>query len=650
MLHRIRTLFIGSPLPSSDMAHTRLGVFRALASFSPDALSSIAYANQEIFLGLAVAGSLGLSYTLPIGLVITAILFIVATSYYQTIQAYPSDGGSYLVARENLGRFPGLMAGAALLLDYLLTAAVSLSAGVDALSSAFPAISPYRVQVALLLLAVITVINLRGIKESGTILAIPVYFFVGSYAVLVFYGLFQIIMGNPVPIQNPPPESMQPLTLFLLVRAFSSGSTALTGIEAISNSVPAFKEPAAKRAGQALIIMAATMAFLFLGTLGLTQYFQVHPTGSETILSALARGLFGNTFPYYFIQITTLTILTVAANTSFTGFPRVAAFLARDKFLPHQFIALGDRLVFANGILMLSLSTAAVIVLFGARTHALVPLFAIGAFLAFTLSQAGMVLHWNSVRGQYWQAKAVLNGVGALTTGVMLLVVSSSKFMQGAWITFLVIPFLIFVFIKIEHHYHDVAHQLSMETAQFSVKPYQQIRLVIPISGIHKGILEAVRYSLSISSQITAVYVEIEPGTGEQITQKWKVFFPDLPLVVVPSPYRSVIQPLLDFLDRYDEESDDGMLAGVVIPEFVTATLWENMLHNQMAWLIKFTLLYRRRKLGFQRMIIDVPHHLQPADNIRRKPAAAEQVAESAPEPDPDPPPETSPAISDDQP
>ncbi len=622
MLHRIRTIFLGSPLPSSEMSHTRLGVFRALASFSPDALSSITYANQEIFLGLAVAGSLGLSYTLPIGLVITAILFIVATSYYQTIQAYPSGGGSYVVARENLGRFPSLFTGAALLFDYLLTAAVSLSAGVDALSSAFPIVGSHRVQVALLLLLVITLINLRGVRETGTVLAIPVYFFVASYAVLVCYGLVQIILGNPVTISNLPPESSQPLSLFLLVRAFSSGSTALTGIEAISDSVPAFKEPIAKRAGQALIIMAITMAFLFLGTLGLTQYYQVIPSGSETILSALARALFDNSILYYFIQITTLAILTVAANTSFTGFPRVAVFLAKDKFLPSQFKALGDRLVFSNGILILSLSTAAVIILFGGKTHAMVPLFAIGAFMAFTLSQVGMVIHWKNVKGNFWQFKALLNSIGGLTTGAMLVVVGTSKFLQGAWITFLIIPLLVLLFLRIERHYLDTAQQLSLSQTRVVVKAYKHIRLVIPISGIHKGILDAVQYALSISNQITAVYVEIEPGEGERIQQKWKTYFPDLPLVVIPSPYRSIIRPLLDFLDQYDEESDDGTLAGIVIPEFVTANFWENMLHNQMAWLIKFTLLYRRRKLGFQRMIIDVPYHLYPATKPRRHPSS----------------------------
>jgi len=600
------------------MSHTRLGVFRALASFSPDALSSITYANQEIFLGLAVAGSLGLSYTLPIGLVITAILFIVATSYYQTIQAYPSGGGSYVVARENLGRFPSLFTGAALLFDYLLTAAVSLSAGVDALSSAFPIVGSHRVQVALLLLLVITLINLRGVRETGTVLAIPVYFFVASYAVLVCYGLVQIILGNPVSISNLPPESSQPLSLFLLVRAFSSGSTALTGIEAISDSVPAFKEPIAKRAGQALIIMAITMAFLFLGTLGLTQYYQVIPSGSETILSALARALFDNSILYYFIQITTLAILTVAANTSFTGFPRVAVFLAKDKFLPSQFKALGDRLVFSNGILILSFSTAAVIILFGGKTHAMVPLFAIGAFMAFTLSQVGMVIHWKNVKGNFWQFKALLNSIGGLTTGAMLVVVGTSKFLQGAWITFLIIPLLVLLFLRIERHYLDTAQQLSLSQTRVVVKAYKHIRLVIPISGIHKGILDAVQYALSISNQITAVYVEIEPSEGERIQQKWKTYFPDLPLVVIPSPYRSIIRPLLDFLDQYDEESDDGTLAGIVIPEFVTANFWENMLHNQMAWLIKFTLLYRRRKLGFQRMIIDVPYHLYPATKPRR--------------------------------
>jgi len=477
---------------------------------------------------------------------------------------------------------------------------------------------------------VITVINLRGVKETGTVLAVPVYLFVGVYAVMILIGLVKIITGVPLVVHNPPPTNLQPVTLFLLVRAFSSGSTALTGIEAISDSVPAFKEPTAKKAGQALIIMALLMAFLFLGTLGLTQYFKVFPASGETILSALARGIFGTSFMYYLVQITTLTVLAVAANTAFSGFPRVAVFLAQDKFLPHQLKALGDRLVFTNGIIFLAAGTAAVLVLFGGDSHSLVPLFAIGAFLAFTFSQAGMVLHWIKERGGFWQVKALMNGIGAIVTGVMLVVVGAGKFMQGAWMTFIAIPALVFVFLQIEKHYKDIAEQLSMQDVLNPVvtSSNKTLRLVIPISGIHKGILDAVQYALSISKNITAVYVEIEPDSSDKIQQKWKSYFPEIPLVVVPSPYRSIVGPLLDFLDAYDEESDDGMLAGIVIPEFVTSSVWKNMLHNQMAWLIKFTLLYRRRRLGYQRVIIDVPYHLDDGHQPRI-PMPVEQVAKA---------------------
>jgi hypothetical protein len=359
-----------------------------------------------------------------------------------------------------------------------------------------------------------------------------------------------------------------------------------------------------------LIIMALLMAFLFLGTLGLTQYFKVFPAGSETILSALARGIFGTSFMYYLVQITTLTVLAVAANTAFSGFPRVAVFLAQDKFLPHQLKALGDRLVFTNGIIFLAAGTAAVLVLFGGDSHSLVPLFAIGAFMAFTFSQAGMVLHWIKEKGRLWIVKALLNGIGAFVTGAMLIVIGAGKFVQGAWMTFIAIPMLVVIFLRIERHYQEIAEELSLQHTEVVIQPFSKIRLVIPVSGIHKGILDAVQYALSISKNITAVYVEIEPNSHEKIQQKWKSYFPEIPLVVVSSPYRSIIGPLLDFLDAYDEASGEGTLAGVVIPEFVTTNFWENMLHNQMAWLIKFTLLYRRRRLGYQRVIIDVPYHL----------------------------------------
>ncbi len=611
MLSRIKNLLLGSPLPTQQLAHERLNKIRALAAFSPDALSSIAYANQEIYLGLIVAGSAGLALSLPIGLAIIGLLTLVALSYFQTIHGYPSGGGSYIVARANLGTLPGLVAAAALLIDYVLTAAVSLTAGMAAIASAFPVLWPHRVPLALLLLLIITLANLRGLRETGSLMAIPVYLFLFTYLPMLAYGVVRAVMGGPGSLITAAPSPTEPLTAFLVLRAFSAGCTALTGIEAISNGVPAFRSPEARNAGRTLMVMALLMGLLFLGSIGLTQALAVVAGPEETILSALARRLLGSGSAYLIIQASTLLILAVAANTSFAGFPRLAALLATDGFLPRQLTGLGDRLVFANGILLLAGAAAGLIVAFGGDTHALIPLFAVGAFLAFTLSQTGMIVHWRCEGGRGWWLKAALNGLGALATGTTLLIVGVSKFGQGAWITVLLIPTLVMGFLQVRTHYREVAQQLSLSGLPPSIKPFPTPRVVIPISGVHRGIVDAIAYAQSISKDVTAVYVELEPGGGQRIREKWEDWWPDVPLVVLASPYRSIIGPLLDFLDETDRQHKDGQLATVVLPEFIPARWWENLLHNQTAWLIKAALLYRRRHLGFQRTIIDVPYHLK---------------------------------------
>jgi len=611
MFSKLKDLLIGPALPTQSIGHKQLNKIRALAAFSPDALASIAYANQEIYLGLVVAGSLGLSYAWPIGLGITSLLVIVALSYFQTIHGYPSGGGSYIVARTNLGSLPGLLAAAALLVDYLLNAAVSLTAGVAALSSAFPYLWPHRVAIALALLLVITLVNLRGLQETGTIMAVPVYIFLGTYLLLLVYGFIRLAIEGPTPLAVVAPPAIQPLTLFLILHTFSTGSTALTGVEAISNGVPAFQSPQAKNAGRTLMVMAVLMGLLFAGSIGLTQFLGVIAGPQETILSALARRLFDNGALYYVIQFATLGILTVAANTSFAGFPRLAAILARDGFLPRQFSSLGDRLAFTNGILLLGFFTAVLIVLFGGDTHALIPLFAIGAFLAFTLSQAGMVVHWWKERGAHWGLKSFINGIGALATLTTLVVVIISKFREGAWVTILLIPLIVLGFRRIFAHYNRVRVELSLKGLPPSLKPAETTRVVIPISGIHRGMVGAVNFARSISANVTAVYVELEPGAGEKARVEWEAWWPDVPLVVVSSPYRSVVGPLLQFLDETDTQHNDGQLAAVVLPEFIPGKWWQSLLHNQTAWLIKAALLYRRRKPGRERVVIDVPFHLR---------------------------------------
>ncbi len=613
MLSRIKNALIGSPLPTAQLGEKRLNKIRALAAFSPDALSSIAYANQEIYLGLVVAGSAGLLLAWPIGIAITILLAAVALSYYQTIQGYPSGGGSYVVARENLGTLPGLVAAAALLIDYLLTAAVSLTAGVEAIASAFPALYGIRIEIALVLLLIITIANLRGLRETGTLMSIPVYLFLFTYLPMLLYGMITLFTHGRVPIASVAPPATQPLTLFLVMHAFATGCTALTGIEAISNGVPSFKPPESKNAGQTLIVMAVLMAILFAGSIGLTQFLGIIAGPQETILSALARSLLGSGPAYFLIQVSTLLILAVAANTSFAGFPRLAAILAKDGFLPRQFTGLGDRLVFNNGIISLAIATGVLIILFGGKSHLLIPLFAVGVFMAFTLSQAGMVRHWWRDRKDNlrWLPKAAINGFGALATFATLLIVGISKFREGAWIVILLIPIIVVVFQRIHQHYQDVGKQLSLRGLPPDIKPSPPMRLVVPVSGVHRGIIDAMDLAQSISKDITAVYIELEPGSGEQMRKEWECWWPDIPLVVLPSPYRSIIQPLLDYLDEDDRQHNDGTLAAVVLPEFVPARWWHQLLHNQTSLLLKAALLYRRRTQGFQRIIIDVPYHLK---------------------------------------
>jgi amino acid transporter len=611
MLSRIKNALIGSPLPTQQLGEKRLNKIRALAAFSPDALSSIAYANQEIYLGLVVAGSAGLVLAWPIGLIIVGVLIIVSISYFQTIHAYPSGGGSYIVARANIGTLPGLVAAGALLLDYLFCAAVSLTAGVDAIASAFPSLWPYKTVIALGLLGLIMLANLRGLRETGTLMAVPVYLFLFTYIPMLIYGGIHLLIEGPTPMATVAPPPVQPLTLFLLLHTFATGCTALTGIEAISNGVPAFQKPESKNAGRTLIVMAILMGTLFVGSIGLTQFLGIIAGPNETILSALARHLLGSGPAYVLIQFSTLLILAVAANTSFADFPRLSAILARDGFLPRQFTGLGDRLVFTNGIVFLAIAAGVLIIIFGGNSHLLIPLFAIGAFMAFTLSQSGMVVHWLREKSRNWRLKAFLNGLGAVTTATTLVIITISKFREGAWITVLLIPFLVVMFLRIRNHYKEVGKQLSLRGLPPDIKPSPPMRLVIPVSGVHRGIIDAITFAQSISKHITAVYIELDPGSGEQMRKEWECWWPDIPLVVLPSPYRSIIQPFIDYLDEDDRNHNDGTLAAVVLPEFIPAKWWQQLLHNQTSLLIKAALTYRRRTQGFQRIIIDVPYHLK---------------------------------------
>ncbi|MGA2791735.1 MAG: APC family permease [Candidatus Bathyarchaeia archaeon] len=452
---------IDSSLPTAQTEHRKVSNLQGLAAFSPDALASIGYADQEIYLGLVVCGSIGLSLAFPIALTITVLLTLLALSYYQITQTFPSGGGSYTVARSNFGTVPGLVAAAALIVDYLLNVAVSLTTGVDAITSAFPQLLADKVFLSLLLLAVITILNLRGMRETGIVMAIPVYLFLVAYLSMLAYGGVRLSIQGPVSLISTAPPAIVPLTTLLVLRTFSTGCTAVTGIEAISNGVPSFRPPATKNAGQTMIIMSLLMGTLFLGSVGLTQMLGVVAGPQETILSALARHLMGSGPAYLIVQAVTLIMLTVGANTSFVGLPRLLSVMAEDKFLPKPLTKVNSRGVFANGILLLSLSAGVLIVAFSGSSHALVPLFAVGVFLAYTLSQAGMVRHWWRERGRRWTPKAILNGVGALATGITFVIVGFTKFAGGAWIALLLIPMLVLLFLQVHNRRKEIVPEFS---------------------------------------------------------------------------------------------------------------------------------------------------------------------------------------------
>jgi len=613
-----RTLF-GRPLPTEASVHQRLTKAKALAVFSSDALSSVAYATEEILLVLITAGAAALSLSLPIAFVITGLLAIVATSYYQTVHGYPSGGGAYIVAHENLGVWPGLTAAAALLIDYVLTVAVSITAGVIAVTSALPALYPYRVEICLLAIALITWGNLRGVRESGTLFSIPTYAFIALFLTLIAIGLVRLFSGSltPSPAAKLPLETAGTslLTLFLILRAFASGCAAMTGTEAISNGVTAFEKPEADNAGKTLIAMAVLLGVMFLGITYLARALQVVPIEHESVISQIGRLVFGTGPLYLVLQAATALILVLAANTAFADFPRLASILARDGYAPRQLANLGDRLVFSNGIVALALLAAFLVVLFGGRTHSLIPLYAVGVFLSFTLSQAGMVRHWHTVREGGWRTKSAINGLGAVATGLVLLVVIESKFSHGAWLILVLIPLVVWMFRAVKGHYIDMQGQVVVRTAgrrvgmQASV-PLQS-KVVVPLSSLNWASIAALRFARSISQDVTAVIVDVNPQSTASVQADWQSWYPEVPLVVLESPYRSVITPLLEYLGEVDCCNPGQGLAVVVLPEIVPARWWQHLLHNQTTLQLKAVLLFQQPLEGEARIVINVPYQLK---------------------------------------
>jgi amino acid transporter len=601
----VKRWLVGPPMPLAQARHERLSKRVALAVFSSDAMSSVAYATEEILLILMLAGAAAVHLAVPIALAITALLVIVVVSYQQTIHAYPSGGGSYIVARANLGTIPGLVAAAALLVDYVLTVAVSVAAGVAAITSALPGLATHKVVLGVVFVAAIALANIRGVRESGRIFAVPTYFFIGSFSFMLLAGAYRMMTGSLPPAGPPAVPALESLSWFLVLRAFSSGCTAMTGTEAISNGIPAFKPAESRNAAITLGWMAAILGTLFIGITVLASDLGVLPSETETVVSQIARRLFGGGLFYYAIQAATAMILVLAANTSFADFPRLASLLARDRFVPRQFATLGERLVFSNGILVLAGFAALLLALFGGETHALIPLYAVGVFISFTLSQTGMVRHWWRERTAGWRHRLAINGVGATATGVVTLVIAATKFSHGAWIVVLVIPILVTAFVMMSRHYEDVADSLSLQGLE--PPPELQHTVLVLVGDVHRGVVRAVQYArtLAPTATVRGVYVETDPARTARLEEKWAQWGLGVPLVVLGSPYRSLLRPLLDYVDKIHARGDDQMVT-VVLPEFLPGRWWQHVLHNQTALLVKGALLYRPNTV-----VADVPYLLK---------------------------------------
>jgi amino acid transporter len=595
LLSRIKRFVVGDPLASEMIQHEQLTKFKALAVLSSDALSSVAYATQEILIPLAAFSAAAVSWSIPIGIAIIMLLFIITISYQQTIDAYPNGGGAYTVAKENLGQTAGLIAGASLLIDYILTVAVSVASGVENIASAAPELMPHKELIGVFVILVIMLFNLRGLRESANVFALPTYFFILSFVVLIGAAVWHFVAGDAVPVAPIISESYTSIPLFLLLRAFSSGCSALTGIEAISNGIPIFRSPSQHNAKVTMIWMSVILGSLFMGITLLCHMYGVIPSETETGISLLSHKVFENGPMYYVVQATTALILVLAANTSYADFPRLSSLLAKDRYLPRQLASLGDRLVFSNGIVGLSLAAIFLLMLFRGDTHNLIPLYAIGVFLSFTLSQGGMVMHHLKIREPGWRKALVFNALGAFTTLLVLAVQAFSKFADGAWMVIILVPMLVLLFREIHKHYVDTARKLAVASLHgpHQAKAFKHTALV-PISGIHPGVLDALSYALSISSDVRACTVNVGEAT-KRMQEEWERVAPGVPLIILPSPYRSVIRPILNYIDKVESEMKGDMVT-VIIPEFVTSRWYHKFLHNQTA-LVLYAYLRGRKSV-----------------------------------------------------
>lgn len=600
----LKRWLVGDPLKTAQARHERLSKTIALAIFSSNAISSVAYATEEILLVLILAGAAAVTWSIPVSLAILFLVLVLTISYRQIIYEYPEGGGAYVVARTNLGDRPALVAAAALMIDYVLTVAVSVAAGIAALTSAIPSLFVHREALGLVAILFIIMMNLRGVRESGKFFAIPTYFAIGALGLLVFVGTIRSLTSTGAALPPPTPVETEALTLFLILRAFAAGCSAVTGMEVISNGVKAFRPPEPRNAAITMVWMSTILASLFMGISWMAYHYGILAKTDETVISQLARLTFGTGPIYYSIQIGTMALLVLAANSAFAGFPHLASILARDGFMPHQMATFGDRLVFSNGIIILGFFACLLLVIFEGDTHGLIPLYAIGVFASFTLSQAGMVKQWLVKKGPHWQTKLIVNGAGALTTGIATIIIATTKFMQGAWIVFVLVAILLLIFQGIRSHYKAVSEQIALDRrGERPPLPRRNI-VIIPVSGMNRAVVRALDYARSRPGEIRAVFIDVDPEESAKVKIQWAQWGGGVNLIALSSPYRSVLGALLDYVEEVLEK-DQNTWVTVVIPEILPARWWQNILHNQRALMLKASLLFKERVI-----LIDVPYHL----------------------------------------
>ncbi|MED3561540.1 APC family permease [Bacillus xiapuensis] len=607
MLSSIKRFLIGRPLKSAALGEQKLNILKALAILSSDALSSVAYGTEQILIVLATISVIAFWYSIPIAVGVLFLLAALIISYRQIIFTYPHGGGAYVVSKENLGENAGLIAGGSLLVDYILTVAVSVSAGTDAITSAFPVLHPHTVPIACVLVVLITILNLRGLTESATILAYPVYLFVFALFILIGVCIYKILTGNVAPTVHHPSigAPVQGITLFLLLRAFASGCSALTGVEAISNAIPNFKNPAPNNAAKTLILMGSLLALLFSGITFLAYYYGIAPKAEETVVSQIAKETFGRNYLYFFVQGTTALILVLAANTGFSAFPQLAYNLARDKYMPRMFTIRGDRLGYSNGIVSLGIASILLIITFHGQTEHLIPLYAVGVFIPFTLSQTGMIIKWVREKPAGWLAKLTANLIGALITLIVLLIFFITKLGQ-VWFVFIFLPLIVILFHRINKHYEAVGEQLRVYN-QLPAIPVEGNVIIVPVAGITRVVENSINYAKSLTDQIFAVYVSFDREDEKRFAEKWEKWQPDVRLVTLQSHYRSILHPLSKFIDTVEHKaSGNNYRVTVLIPQFITKKSWHNILHNQSSLLIRTYLLYKKKVI-----VATLPYHFK---------------------------------------